>query len=199
MNNYIITVTRQFGSLGRPIAKKLAEALGVAYYDRDIVDMTAKKLGVPLSVIGELEEAVQGRFFRMKYPLGMGTTDTQDTIFRTQRKIIRELAEEGPCVIVGRCADSILQEYPKCIHVFIYAPYEKRYETCLKEFHLQPDEAKKMILEVDKARERYHKAYAGYLPGDYRYKNIMIDSSVLGTEGTVKLLKSFVEEHFCTP
>ena len=73
MNNYIITVTRQFGSLGRPIAKKLAEALGVAYYDRDIVDMTAKKLGVPLSVIGELEEAVQGRFFRMKYPLGMGT------------------------------------------------------------------------------------------------------------------------------
>ena len=67
---YIVTVTRQFGSQGRPIAKKLAERLGWDYYDRDIVDMTAKKLNMPVSEVGDLEEAVQGRFFGMKYPLG---------------------------------------------------------------------------------------------------------------------------------
>ena len=100
MNNYIITVTRQFGSLGRPIAKKLAEALGVAYYDRDIVDITAQKLGVPISVIGELEQAVQRICFRMNYPPGLGTTDTQATLFRTKRKIIRDRVEEGTYVIV---------------------------------------------------------------------------------------------------
>ena len=70
---YVITVSRQFGSLGRPIARKLAERLGIKYYDRDIVDMTAKKMNMRASEIVELEESVQGGFFRMKYPLGMGT------------------------------------------------------------------------------------------------------------------------------
>lgn len=110
MNKYVITVTRQFGSMGRPIAKKLAQRLGINYYDRDIVDMTAKKLNVPVSVISELEESVQGKFFRMKYPLGMGTSEMQNSIFETQKKIIRDIADKETCLIVGRCSDYILQE-----------------------------------------------------------------------------------------
>lgn len=138
----------QFGSMGRPIAKKLAEKLGIHYYDREIVDMTAKKMNQPISVIGELEESVQGKFFRMKYPLGMGPSDMQHEIFDTQKRIIKELAEKESCVIVGRCSDYILREYPNCIHLYIYAPDKVRYETCLKDFHMQPDEAKKMMQKM---------------------------------------------------
>lgn len=190
---YVITITRQFGSMGRPIAKLLAEKLGIKYYDRDIVDMAAKKLNMPVSIIGELEESVQGRFFRMKYPLGMGTSDIQDSIFKEQKKIIQDIASEESCIIVGRCSDYILKEFPNSIHIYIYAPDEKRFETCVNEFQMQPDEARKMMLEVDKARERYHKEYAGYLPDDVRYKQLMIDSSALGVEGTADYIEDFVK------
>lgn len=191
--NYIITVTRQFGSMGRPIAAKLAERLGINYYDRDIVDMTAEKLNMSVSEIRDLEESVQGKFFYMKYPLGMATTEVQDKIFEQQKKIIKDLVRKGPCIIVGRCSDYILQDYENSIHVYIYAPKEKRYEVCLNDFKMQPNEAKKMMLEVDKARERYHKEYAGYFPSDPRYKDLMIDSSTLGLEGTVDLLENYVK------
>lgn len=192
---YVVTITRQFGSMGRPIARKLAEKLGIKYYDRDIVDMTAKKLNMPVSKIGDLEESVQGRFFKMKYPLGMGTSDIQDNIFDEQRKIIMDLASRESCVIVGRCSDFVLREYPNSLHIYIYAPDKVRFETCVNEFKMQPDEAKKMMLEVDKARERYHKQYAGYFPDDVRYKNLMIDSSTLGLEGTADYLEKFIREY----
>lgn len=191
---YIVTITRQFGSQGRPIAKKLAERLNWDYYDRDIVDMAAKKLNMPVSEVGDLEEAVQGRFFGMKYPLGMGTSDIQDKIFEQQAKIIKDLAsKDKSCIIVGRCSDYVLREFPNCLHIYIYAPYEKRYEVCLNDFQMQPNEAKKMMLEVDKARERYHKQYAGYLPADIRFKGLMIDSSILGQEGTVEVLEQYIK------
>lgn len=191
--NYVITITRQFGSMGRPIAKKLAERLKINYYDRDIMDLTAKKMNVPVSVIGELEESVQGKFFRMKYPLGMGTNDMQNEIFETQKNIIQSIAEKESCVVVGRCSDYVLREFPNSLHIYIYAPKEFRFETCIQDFNMNPDEAKKMMLEVDKARERYHKQYAGYLPSDCAHKNLMIDSSLLGIDGTVDYLEQFVK------
>ena len=193
---YIITVTRQFGSMGRPIAEKLAERLGIQYYDRDIVDMTAKKLNMSVSEIRDLEESVQGKFFHMKYPLGMATTEVQDKIFEQQKEIIKNLVKKESCIIVGRCSDYILKDYENSLHIYIYAPKEKRYEVCLNDFKMQPNEAKKMMLEVDKARERYHKEYAGYLPSDPRYKNLMIDSSTLGLDGTVDMLEDFVKQYF---
>lgn len=195
---YVVTITRQFGSMGRPIARRVAEKLGIQYYDRDIVDMTAKKLNMPVSRIGDLEESVQGRFFKMKYPLGMGTSDIQDNIFDEQRKIIMELASKESCIIVGRCSDYILKEYPNSLHIYIYAPQEVRFETCINEFKMQPDEARKMMLEVDKARERYHKQYAGYMPDDVRYKNLMIDSSTLGLEGTADYLAEFIKAYMAS-
>ena len=186
---YVITVTRQFGSMGRPIAEKLAKKLGINYYDRDIVDMTAKKLNMSVSEISELEESVQGKFFYMKYPLGMATTETQDKIFEQQKEIIRNLAQKGSCVVVGRCSDYILKDFDNCINIYIYADEDKRYEVCLNDFKMQSNEAKKMMLEIDKARERYHKEYAGYLPSDPSYKDLMINSASLGIDGTVNMLE----------
>lgn len=105
MSQYVVTIARQFGSLGRPIAKALAEILGIEYYDRDIVEATAEKMGLPVSVISDQEEKVKSGFFQMGFPLGMGSTEQQIEIFNEQAKIIRDLAERQSCIIVGRCSD----------------------------------------------------------------------------------------------
>lgn len=196
MKNYVVTIARQFGSLGRPIARELAEMLNVEYYDRDIVEETSKRLGLPVSVISENEEKAKTPFLGMARPLGTETLDKQHKIFLEQRKIIRDLAEKESCIIVGRCADAIMEEYSNSINVFIYAPYEVRLRNCIDTLHMKEEEAKKMIGEVDRARDNYHKTYAKYLPGDYKHKQILIDSSLLGVHGTAKILAEIVRNKF---
>lgn len=196
MNHYTVTITRQFGSLGRPIAKELAEILGIEYYDRDIVEETAKKLGMPVSVISDQEETVKSGFFKMGFPLGMGTSEKQLEIFNEQVKIIRDLAEKESCIIVGRCSDYILRNQKNCINVFIYAPYEARLRNCVDILHMEKEEAKKMIAKVDKARDSYHKTFAKFLPGDFEHKDVLIDSSMLGVEGTAKALADIIRARF---
>ena len=118
---YVITITRQFGSLGRPIAKLMAEQLGIEYYDRDIVDQAAKQLKLPASVVDEEEESAKkpfkNPFSRMVLPLGGGTNSTQDDIFEAQQNIIRFLAEKNSCIIVGRCSDFILSEMEHVLNI----------------------------------------------------------------------------------
>lgn len=194
-DRYIITINRQFGSLGRPIAKLLAERLGIEYYDREIVDKAAKQLNMRVSEISELEESVDKGFFIMKYPLGMGTTDVQDKIFKEQKAIIENIASKESCIIVGRCADAILRDYPKLIRIFIYAPKEARIRVCVDDFQMTESEAKRMILEVDKARERYHKQYAGYLPDNLSKIDLAVDSSSLGVDGTVDFLENYIKKY----
>ena len=149
-SKYVVTITRQFGSMGRPIAKKMAEKLGTEYYDRDIVDQAAKKLNLPVSVVDEVEETAKkvkaSPFARMMFPLGKGTSNTQDKIFEAQQNIIKFLAEKETCVIVGRCADFTLEEMENAMHIYIYAPYEVRVEHCVKDLNIEVEEARKMIV-----------------------------------------------------
>lgn len=197
---FIVTITRQFGSLGRPIAHKMSEKIGIEFYDRDIVDQAAKKLELPVSVVDQMEEsAAQNHanpFFRMKYPLGKGTSDKQDKIFQAQQNIIKFLAEKESCIIVGRCADFTLRNMENAMHVYIYADYEARLRHCIEDLHLEEDEAKKMIADVDAARASYHMHYAGFLPNDERHKDILINSSFLGVDGTADYLVEAVRRKF---
>ena len=195
--HYVITITRQFGSLGRPIAKKMSEILGIEYYDRDIVDQAAKKLKLPVSVVDQEEEKATKQainpFSRMMFPLGKETSSTQDKIFDAQKNIIEFLAEKDSCIIVGRCADFILSEMKNSIHVYIYASYDERLAHCVNDLGLSESEARSMIRSVDEARDSYHMQYAGYLPDDKRYKKIMIDSSLFGVDGTAEFLADAVK------
>lgn len=194
--NYTITITRQFGSLGRPVAKKLSEILDIDYYDRDIVEETSKNLGLPVSVISDQEEAAKTSLFGMIYPLGTETSEQQDKIFEEQAKIIRDLAEKNSCIIVGRCSDYILRNNRNCLNVYIYAPYKARLRNCIDYLRMDEETAKRMIQKVDRARDKYHKRYAGYLPHDYQHKEVLIDSSVFGIDGTAKVLAATVRERF---
>lgn len=200
MERFVVTITRQFGSLGRPIARKMSELLGIAYYDRDIVDQAAKKLQLPVSVVNQEEERAVKQavnpFSRMMFPLGKGTSHTQDKIFEAQKNIIQFLAEKDNCIIVGRCSDFILSEVENSIHIYIYASYEARLRHCVEELGMEESEGRRMIKSVDEARDSYHMQYAGYLPDDKRHKDILIDSSLFGVEGTAQFLADAVKRKF---
>ncbi|MFI3237813.1 MAG: cytidylate kinase-like family protein [Lachnospiraceae bacterium] len=200
MEKYVITITRQFGSLGRPIAQKMSELLGIEFYDRDIVDDTAKKLKLPTSIIEEKEEtAVQkvvNKFSRMAFPLGSSSDTTQDKIFEAQSNIINFLVDRESCIVVGRCSDFVLSDRENSMHIFIYAPYAERVKNSIEELGLDEAEAKRMVKEVDIARDSYHMHFAGFLPDDKRFKDIMIDSSFLGIDATAEYLAEMVRKKF---
>lgn len=194
MSHYAITITRQFGSLGRPIARELAEELGIEYYDRDIVECVAQKTGLTVSEISDNEEVADNRFWKMKFPIISETRVVQDQIFEVQKNIIQDIAARENCIIVGRCSDYILRDHEKCIHIYIYASEEQRMKNCVEVLHLDPREAKRMMKDVDRARESYHTRYAGYLPNDENHQDIMINSGLLGTEGTAKVLADIIRK-----
>lgn len=193
MDHYVVTINRQFGSLGRPIARKMSEILQVEYYDRDIVDAVAKETGLQVSEISNEEESARTGFFYMKFPLGRGTTETQDQIFDAQRRIIADIADRKSCIIVGRCSDYILRDVKHLIRIFIYAPVSKRLQNCIDNLHMEPETARRMIPDVDKARDAYHLRYTGYKPSDFSHTDIMIDSSFLGIDGTAMYLCDLVK------
>ena len=193
---YIVTITRQFGSLGRPIAWEMSEILGIEYNDRDIVEETSKKMNLPVSKISEHEETYSTNLFSMLLPLGSDSIAKQDEIYNVQKQIIREMAEKESCIIVGRCADYIFRDHRNVLNIYIYAPVDARYKNCVEVLKMKPEEATKMIYKVDKARTAYHKRYAKYAPGDPDSKQIMIDSSMLGVRGTAEILAEIVQKRF---
>ncbi len=190
---YVITIARQFGSLGRSISKELALRLGIPFYDRDLVEATARRMGQPISLISEEEESAKSHFFGRQYPLGMGLLSMQQEIFQVQKNIILDLVKKESCILVGRCANSILRNYPNSLHVYIYAPYEKRLENCIEELHMEPRLAQKYIRNVDRARENYHKKFGGQYEGSLDGYDLLIDSSKYGVEGTAEILYEIVE------
>lgn len=195
MEKFYVTISRQFGSLGRSIAKELSELTGVEYYDRDIVEETAKKMNLTVSKVSKKEENTPG-FFEMLFPLGDSSTDTQNQIFDVQRQIILDFADKGPAIFVGRCADYILKDMNNCLNIFIYASKEQRYINCVNSLMMEPAEAVRMISEVDKARERFWIKYTDYKPSDYNHRHLMIDSSVLGVKGTARVLAYIMHDKY---
>ncbi len=195
---YVVTITRQFGSMGRPIAREMSERLGIEYYDRDIVEEISKQMNLPVSTISQLEERYSSpNFFNMVFPLGFSTSQKQDQIFEVQTKIINELTEKQSCIIVGRCADYLMRNHKRHLNIYIYSSYENRLKNCIERLNMSEDEARKMIQEVDKARDNYHKRFAnGTLPADPIYKDIMIDSHLFGIEGTAEYLSDIVKKKF---
>ena len=189
MDKYYITISRQFGSLGRPIAKRLSEILGIAYYDRDIVEEAAKTLSLPVSTISKQEEkSTKSSFFNMLFPLGTEPIEQQDAIYHAQKQIIINKADISSSIFVGRCADYILKDKKHCLNIFIYAPEEVRFENCVDTLKMNPATARKMMHDVDHARELYWKRYAKYVPYDFNHQQMMIDSSLLGVDGTAELI-----------
>ena len=193
---YIVTITRQFGSLGRPIAREMSDILGIDYYDRDIVEATSKKMNLPVSKISEHEETYSTNLFSMLLPLGSDSIAKQDEIYNVQKQVIREMAEKESCIIVGRCADYVLKNNENVLNFFIYASYGNRVKNCIDVLNMDAEDALKTIKEVDRVRDKYHMRYAKYLPNDLNHINVMLDSGTLGVEGTARTIVEIVKEKF---
>ena len=196
MKQYVITISRQFGSLGRTIAHRLAETLQIEFYDRDIVEETAKRMGLPVSVVSNKEEISNTAFFKRLYPLGMGLGSMQDEIFSIQENIIRDLAKRESCIIVGRCADSILMDMENHLNVYVYAPAEARLKNCTQILKMDEKTARRMIREVDRSRELYHRRYCPEYNGPSTNKDLMLDSSRFGIDKAVDLLAYIAKDKF---
>ena len=196
MEKIIVTISRQFGSMGRSIAHKLSELMSIEYLDRDIVEKTAKRMGLPVSMISNEEEAVKAGFLGRIYPLGVGIPSLKDEIFAVQSNIIHDYADKSSCIIVGRCAEYILRDEPNILRVYIYAPYEARLNNCTKLLGMGEKEARRMIREVDAARENYHKMYVPGYTSAFDNRNICIDSSEFGIDGTAEILRQIIRDRF---
>lgn len=195
MENYVITVSRQFGSFGSIIAGNIAKELGIDYLDRDIVEETARKLGEPVPEIKAHDEKIAKRYFQALFPLGIRKNDE---IFQIQKNIIEDVANKKSCVIVGRCGNYILRNHPRALHLYIYAPYEAKLNDCIGKLGMSEVDARKMIKEVDLAREEYRNTYCPQFKSDFDGYDLMIDSSKFGHEGSVEFLVDIIRKRFET-
>lgn len=194
MKPYVITISRDFASMGRSIAQALAERLGVEFYDRDIVEAAAARMGLPVSEISNTEEAAHNIYYRRIYPLGMSIKSMQDEVFLVQKNIIRDLADKGSCIIVGRCADEILKDHENLLNVHIYAPKADRLRNCVEKLGMDPATARRTLEKVDKSRAGYHRVYGG---GDVADNcHLMVNSSAFGIEGGAALLEEIARRRF---
>lgn len=196
MEKFVITLSRQFASLGRSIAQELSEQMKIEFLDRDIVEETARRMNASVPMISKEEEMGASRFSYRMYPLGIGVPSVKDDIFKVQQSIIQDFARKDSCIIVGRCGGYCLKDYPNLLKVYIYAPEEIRLQNCISHLGMTEKEAVKTLREVDAARENYHKAY---IPG---YKNatmesdLCINSGVYDIKQAAALIKQAAEIKF---
>lgn len=188
MLNRVITVSREFGSGGRTIGKMVAEKLGLPCYDAELIQKIAEESGYAADYIREEGEAASGGWLSAMFTdRSMGLTN-QDKIWNIQSRVIEELAEKGPCVIVGRCADYILREKANCLNVFIHASMEKRAERIVQEYGEREESPEQRLRDKDKRRAAYHRFYTDMKWGHSQNYHICLDSGTLGIDKCVALI-----------
>ncbi len=206
--NTIITIGRQFGSWGLEIGRRLAEEYGVKLYDKEMLKIAAKESGLSEELFKTHDEKPTSSFLYSlvmdTYSLGYSAGAFADMpinhkIFLAQFDAIKKIADEGPCVIVGRCADYALEDYDNVVNVFIYADMDTRIRK-VKEYHeknyketLSDAKAKDMIIKEDKKRASYYNYYTNKEWGDAKGYDLCINSAKLGIDGTVKAIKEYVK------
>lgn len=190
MDTHVITVTRQFGSLGRIIASKVAEKMGFEYYDRDIIEKSAEQIAEPVYELSEYDGHQYSKYGRMMFPLGYGIKAKQKKLFEFEKEVIIDFASKKDCVIVGRCSDYILKEagFENVYSVFIYAPHSARFGFCMKNLGLTDEAAEVYMEKVDKARSLFYEEHTGEKFESVKYRNLLVDSSAMDIDNTVELI-----------
>lgn len=199
----IITIGRQFGSAGREIGEKLAEKLGVKCYDKELLSRAAKESGFCEEMIQNHDERPTNSFLYNlvmdTYSFGYNASSFVDMpishkVFLAQFDTIKKIADEGGCVIVGRCADYALSEYKNSLHLFIYGDEECKVKRIMEKYQLSESKAKEMIVKKDKQRQSYYNYYSSKKWGRADSYDLCINSSVLGVDGTVNLILQYIED-----
>lgn len=198
----IITIGRQFGSGGREIGRGLAEYFDIPFYDKELIVAAAKKSGLSEAMFENADEQatssllyslVLGAYAPTAGMTGMPPLSLNETLFQVQSDVIKELAAEKSCVIVGRCADYILRTDSNCVNLFIHAPMKDRMERAVKEYGVAAEKAEDVIRKTDKKRANFYNYYSGQKWGEAKNYHLSLNSSLLGIKGSVSALAAVLE------
>ncbi|MDF2887142.1 MAG: cytidylate kinaselike family protein [Lacrimispora sp.] len=191
MEHKIIAIGRQFGSGGHEIASRLSEELGVPMYDRDLVEMAAERLGLSEITVEAVDESVFNTLLSSYRYNGFAPRriPLNDSTFETQSKIIESLANKGPCIFVGRCADYVLRDNPLCLNIFLYAAFKDRTERIMKRYNISKKEAEVSIKKMDHRRKQYYETYTDRSWGNIESHQILFNISQLGIAQTIDTIK----------
>ncbi|WP_460645761.1 cytidylate kinase-like family protein [Lacrimispora brassicae] len=192
----VITISREFGSGGRELGMKLAERLGLPFYDKELISLSAEESGLAEEAflhydehVSIQQEPLEQRLyspFSMVYEVSMS-----DQIFLAQSRVIRKLAEQGPCIIVGRCADRVLEN---SINLFIYAKMENRIKRINSlETGVSPEQMEERIREIDKKRKDYYQYYTGCEWGKAQNYHLCLESSLVGEVGCLNAALAYLQ------
>ena len=199
--NLVITIGRQFGSGGRKVGKLLAEKLDIPYYDKELLAEAAKDSGICQEIFENHDEK-PNRSLLFSLVTGMQMHGDPGSmymdmplnhkIFLAQFDAIRRIASEGPCVIVGRCADYVLRDKPNAVSVFVKADIRQRMERAVSLYGVDPAKAEETVRKADKQRASYYNYYATATWGDVNNYDLCVDTGKLGIEGTVELIEQYL-------
>ena len=196
MKYKILTISREFGSGGRSIGRAVAERLGIPFYDRELVNKVALETGFTQEYIAEAGEYAHVKS-RLAFLFSVGHTEHMhghtapaEYIWATQSRVIKSLAEQGPCVIVGRCADYILKDREDAFHVFIHAPKEARAERIVRLYGEKTEKPIKRLDEKDSKRKVHYNHFTGHTWGMSQNYNLSLDSEALGIDKCVDIIVS---------
>ncbi len=198
----IYTIGRQFGSGGRKVGKALAEKLGIPYYDKELLTIAAKDSGLSEALFHNADEKptssllyslVMGNYPVASGALGFNEMPLNDQLFLIQSKTIKKIAEQGSCVIIGRCADYILRDNPEVLSVFIHAPIGARVKRAVEVYEVPAEKAEDICLKNDKTRANFYNYYSDQKWGMCRTYDLSLDSAALGIDGCVEVITQFAK------
>ena len=201
--NTIITIERQYGSGGHLIGEKLAESLGIPFYDSELIKVAAKESGICEEIFESFDEKPTTSFLYSlvmdSYSMGYTSTGYSDMpinhkIFLAQFDTIKKLADEGSCVFIGRCADYALEDYPNVVSVFITGDEEDKIKRISELYDVDEAKAKDLMVKTDKRRASYYNYYSNKKWGDPKSYDMCINSSVVGPEGAVDLIMELAKK-----
>lgn len=205
MEHYVITIARGYGSGGRTMGKILAEELGIHFYDRELLRLASDESGINEDLFGKADEQLKQsllyKIARKEYKGQLIPPDSEDFIsnenlFNYQAKVIKDLAEQESCVIVGRCADYILKDMDNVIKIFVHASLNDCVARLEGMFSMPPKELEKKVLTTDKRRAEYYKHYTGRKWEDAKNYDLCLNSQQLGFDKCVRIVKNYLDVRF---
>ena len=188
MKNRIVTISREFGSGGRTIGKKVAEKLGIPCYDSELIQKIAEESGFAENYVKEAGEYAPGGFLSSVLANRAFGPTNEDILWETQCRVIMELAEKGPCVIVGRCADYLLQNKADCLKVFIHADMAFRAKRIVEVYGEREQSPEQRLRDKDKKRAVNYKHFTGQEWGMSQNYHLSLDSGAIGIDECVRIL-----------
>ena len=197
MAHTVITIGRQFGSGGRIVAQRVADSLHIPFYDKAVIDLAAKETGLSEAFIRQAEQKKTSSFLYNLY-MSAHNLPVTDQVFIAESEVIRRVAGEGPCVIVGRCADYVLQRQEGVLNIFLHAPLDERIVRTRETYQVDASDLRSYVLKQDKGRAAYYEHFTNRVWGQAEHFHLAVNSTI-GLDAVADLILLLAEKQGLRP